>query len=99
MTPPPDGSKVIHDEAGKRFYLPLEGGQDATLLYRRQAEVLDFYRTYVPVAFREKGLAEKVVEAGFRFAQSQNLKVLPTCPYVAITFLARRPEFRPLVNQ
>ena len=88
---------VLHDEAGHRFYLPLESGHEALLLYRRQRDTMDFYHTYVPEEHREKGLAEKVVEAGFRYAKEHQMKVIPTCPYVSAAFLRKRKEFLPLV--
>ena len=91
-------AEVLHDEAGHRFYIPLEGGGEALLQYRRQADTLDFYHTYVPEESREKGLAEKVVEAGFRYAQEHRLKVIPTCPYVSAAFLRKHKEFLPLVE-
>ena len=91
-------AEVLHDEAGHRFYIPLEGGGEALLQYRRQADTLDFYHTYVPEESREKGLAEKVVEAGFLYAKEQGLKVIPTCPYISGAFLPRRPQYLSLVQ-
>ena len=90
--------EIRHDEAGHRFYIPLESGHEALLLYRRQGDTLDFYHTYVPEDFRNKGLAEKIVEAGFHYAQEQNLKVIPTCGYVS-AFLHKRKEFLPFIKQ
>lgn len=89
---------VQHDEAGRRFFIALPDGSEAQLLYKREGEALNFFRTYVPEASREKGLAKKIVEAGFRYAQAHHLKVIPTCSYVAVTFLSRHPEFQPLVH-
>ena len=40
--------KVLHDEKGGRFYLPLPEGGEAVLSYRREGKILDFYSTYVP---------------------------------------------------
>jgi len=88
--------EVVHDAEGHRFYIPLEGGQEAVLEYRQQGDTLDFHHTYVPEQFRSQGLADKVVEAGFRYAQSKNLKVIPTCPYISSAFLRKHKEFLPL---
>jgi predicted GNAT family acetyltransferase len=90
-------AEVQHDKIGHRFFIPLASGHEALLLYRQQGDTLDFTHTYVPEPFREKGLAEKVVEAGFRYAQENHLKVIPTCPYVSQYFLRKRPEFSQLV--
>ena len=91
-------AEVQHDEAGHRFYIPLESGHEALLLYRKQGKTLDFYHTYVPEAHRNQGLAEQVVEAGFHYAKVKGFQVLPTCPYVSTAFLHKHPEFLPLVT-
>ncbi len=88
---------VQHNEAEGRFHIPLEGEESAFLLYRKKGKVLDFYRTYVPPQARNRGLAEQVVEAGFRYAQENGFQVIPTCSYVSEAFLPRRKEFLPLV--
>ena len=88
--------EVLHDEKGGRFYIPLPEGGEAVLSYRRQGKTLDFYSTYVPPELRTKGLAEKVVEAGFRYAQANGYKVIPSCSYVSRAFLRKRKEFLPL---
>ncbi len=68
------------------------------LRYRRQGNTLDFYHTYVPPKVRERGLAEKIVETGFRYAKEHGFKVIPTCSYVSGVFLPRHPEFLPLIE-
>jgi len=90
--------KVLHDEQGGRFYLPLPEGGEAVLSYRREGKTLDFYSTYVPPDARSKGVAEQVVEAGFLYAQANGYKVIPSCSYVSTTFLRKRKEFLPLVR-
>ena len=97
-SPNPEGfTEVLHDEATHRFYIPLGAGQEAHLLYERRDNILDFYHTAVPSEVRERGLAERIVEAGFRYAQQNGLKVIPSCSYVSQAFLRRRKEFLPLV--
>ncbi len=90
--------EVLHDEAKHRFYFQLEDSREAELLYRLEGDAIDLYHTYVPEGSRERGLGEQLVEAGFRYAQAQGLKVIPTCPYVSGVFLKRRKEFLPLVK-
>ena len=88
--------KVLHDEKGGRFYVPLPEGGEAVLSYSLDGKTLDFYSTYVPPSSRTKGIAEKVVEAGFLYAKEKGFKVIPTCSYVA-SLVRRREEFQPLV--
>lgn len=89
---PPEGSSVQHDPTRHCFFIPL-AGEEAILEYRQEGKTLDFYHTYVPMDERHKGLAERLVEAGFLYAKAHQMKVIPTCPYVSRAFLKRRPEF------
>ena len=88
---------VHHGPAHQRFYATLPDRSEAELRYRQAEQTLDFFHTYVPEAFRTKGVAEQVVLAGFQYAEAQGLRVIPTCPYVSRGFLRRHPEFRDLV--
>ena len=88
---------VQHDKGKHKFYIPLEEGGEAILAYSQEGNVLDFAHTYVPPTSRQKGVAEKVVEAGFRYAQENNFKVIPSCPYVSQAFLRKHKEFLPLI--
>ena len=90
--------EVLHDEKEQKFYIPLSNGEEAVLAYKKQGTTLNFTHTFVPPDTRHKGLAEQIVEAGFRYAQKQGFKVIPSCPYVSHAFLRKRPEFLPLVQ-
>lgn len=94
----PSETKAQHDEASHRFYIPLETGEEAILEYRREKETLDFYHTYVPEESRGRGLAQKLVTAGFLYAKEHHLRVIPTCPYISQTFLRRHKQFLPFVK-
>ncbi len=88
---------VKHDEAAHRFVVQLEG-HAAFLAYRTSGTELDFYHTVVPEAFRGRGIAERVVGAGFEYAKANRLTVKPTCPYISGAYLKRHPEDAPLVR-
>lgn len=85
-----------HDEAQRRFVLDLDGYQ-AVLMYAKNGKVLDFYHTYVPDALRERGIAEKMVRAGFEYAQKNGFTVVPSCSYVREYFLPRNRQYLSLV--
>lgn len=87
----------IEHEAGHKFYADIKGGEQAVLEYSRRGDVLDFYHTFVPPSQRGKGLAAKLVLAGFKYAQDENLKVIPTCPFIANDFLSRFPQYQTLI--
>ncbi len=88
--------EVTHDHQEKRFFVRVDG-KEAFLSYRKQGDVLDFHYTFVPPELRGKNLAEEVVKAGFEYARANNLKVIPSCPYVGKAFLKRQPQYAPLV--
>ncbi|MBI3893143.1 MAG: N-acetyltransferase [Candidatus Wallbacteria bacterium] len=82
---------VVHQPDRGRFVIAMENGDEVMLEYRQSPGALDFYHTFVPESARGKGLAEKVVAAGFAFAREKGMKVVPTCSYVG-TYLRRHPE-------
>jgi hypothetical protein len=70
---------------------------EATLLYARKGNTLDFYHVYVPDPYRNRGVAGKILIAAFEYAQKEGLKVIPTCPFIRGDFLPRFPRYQPLV--
>lgn len=89
--------KVIHDKEEQKFQINIEE-QEAYLRYliSNKDNTINFLSTYTPPALRGNGLAEKIVKEGFKFAEENNLKVIPTCPYIH-TFLKRNPEYDKLI--
>jgi len=73
-----------HDPTARRFVADLGDGAQAILEYRPEGEgVLDYFHTYVPPAFRGRGIAGALVEFALEHARAQGLRVRPTCPFVA----------------
>lgn len=94
-----DQLEVQHDSKRERFFIPLEGHKDAELQYEHKKQgghsVLDFQSTFVPVPVRNQGVASKMVEQAFRYAEDKGYRVIPTCPFVD-ALLKRKPEFEHL---
>jgi predicted GNAT family acetyltransferase len=88
---------IEQDQAASRFVARLPGGE-AFLSYRTQEDALELVHTFVPEAFRGRGIAERLCRAAFAYARRQGLKVIPTCSYVAEAYLKRHPEEAPLVR-
>ena len=86
----------VHDPEHHRFVLQRDG-YEAVLMYAQNGKVLDFYHTYVPESLRERGIAEKMVRAGFDYAQKNGFMVLPSCGYVREYFLPRNRQYLSLV--
>jgi predicted GNAT family acetyltransferase len=73
---------VQHQVAQQRFIIESQGAE-AVLAYRLNDQSIDFYSTYVPPAFRGKGLAEKLVRTGLKWAKEQGYTIQASCWYVA----------------
>ncbi|MFB6258805.1 MAG: GNAT family N-acetyltransferase [Flavobacteriales bacterium] len=77
-----EAGSIQHEEENGRFVSKL-GVATAFLAYEKQGRVIDLYSTYVPEAFRGKGIAGKLVEEALNYARKNGYMVLPSCPYVA----------------
>jgi predicted GNAT family acetyltransferase len=85
---------ITHDEKYQQFTIVLPNGDEAELAYAKPADkVMNFTHTFVPEAYRNQGLAEKLIKAGFAYAQENNLSVLPGCETV-VKFLNAHPEYQ-----
>lgn len=87
-------SDVKHDETNHEFYIETSEGR-ALLHYERENDTLNFHHTFVPPELRGKGMAEKIVTEGFKYAETNRLKVIPSCPYVA-RLVMKNPEWKKL---
>lgn len=80
--------KIAHDPLQKRFILDFENAQ-AILQYRlfknesNNNTIIDFSHTFVPPEFRGKGLAEKLVREGIKWAKEQGYELQASCWYAA----------------
>jgi len=83
---------ITHSTATNRFEATLDG-QTAVAEYRLEPDTITFTHTWVPPEFRGRGIAEKLVLAGFEFARAEGRRIVPECSYVA-RLLERHPEFR-----
>ncbi|WP_297688252.1 GNAT family N-acetyltransferase [uncultured Anaerococcus sp.] len=54
--------------------------------YKIEADKLDIYHTEVDPAYSGRGLAGKLVDLVVAYARDENLKIIPSCPYVAKKF-------------
>ncbi|MFZ4681918.1 MAG: GNAT family N-acetyltransferase [Terrimicrobiaceae bacterium] len=88
----PAEDQVVENTALNRFEIHL-GGHVAVAEYQVEGDRMLFTHTGVPAEFRGRGIAEKLVLAGFRTARERRLKIVPVCSYVAAV-LQRHPEFR-----
>ena len=78
---------VRHLPEQGRFVIDSEGSE-AILQYALSKQssgviAIDFNSTYVPPAFRGKGLAEKLVRTGIKWAKEQGYELHASCWYAA----------------
>jgi uncharacterized protein len=90
------GERVRHDAEAQRFTIILDDAV-AVLDYRRiDAATLDYHHTFVPHALRGRGLASELTAAALRYALERQLRIVPSCPFVA-AYIDSHPEFQPLL--
>jgi len=88
--------EVRHNEKKRMFYIEIDKDV-AHLDYAITGDKMDLYHTFTPPHLRGNGLAGKIVEFAFNFAKQNNLKVIPSCPFIP-SFLERKPEYIKLVS-
>jgi uncharacterized protein len=67
------------------------------LSYSINGDRITFEHTFVPDAFRGKGIAAHLTRTALTEARQHNWKVVPHCSYVA-GFIKRYPEFANLLE-
>ena len=82
---------VIHNATAHQFEIAAEGGR-ALLGYVQRNTILDLVHTEVAEQFKGRGYASALARAALEYARSNNLKVIPTCPFVR-AYMARHPEY------
>jgi len=87
--------EVTHDIDKQKFYMVVDG-LESHLEYARMNSILNLNHTYVPNELRGKGIAGKIVKAALTYAEENNLKIIPSCSYVA-DYIQRHKEYEFLV--
>lgn len=87
----PDNFEVRHFPERCQFEAQLPGDL-AYLSYRVDGDAISLDHTFVPDAFRGRGVAAELVRAAIKEARVRHWKLRPRCSYV-VTFFERHPEF------
>lgn len=80
----------------QKFYVIVDG-LESHLQYVQNKNVLNLNHTYVPNTLRGKGIAAKLVEAVLAYVKENNLKIIPSCSYVA-EYVRRHKEHESLLD-
>ena len=92
---------VTHDSSGRRFVAVLDAasGAEAVLDYRVVDEgTLEYHHTFVPHAFRGRGVAAALAKAALDHARERGMRVIPSCWYVR-RYVDRYPEYRSIASE
>jgi predicted GNAT family acetyltransferase len=80
-----------------RFLVRLPDGSEAELTYRQlDPNTIVADHTGVPPAYRNHGLALKLVERLIAAARAEGMRIVPQCSYVAAQF-RRHPDWADLL--
>ena len=83
----------LHDASAQRFVVAQPDGE-AFLRYESAPTAATITHTFVPPAWRGRGVAELLVRAFLTWAAQEGRHVESHCSY-ATAFLARHPELAP----
>lgn len=86
---------IVHQTDARRFEW-LVDGQVCVLVYSTIPEGVSFDSVRVPDAVGGRGLAGQLTRHALDWARAEDLKVRPTCPYVA-RWIERHPDYADLV--
>jgi predicted GNAT family acetyltransferase len=81
---------VTDNKDGSQLEIRVDG-QLAELMYRTRAGRLILVHTEVPEALGGRGLGGELVRAAVRKAESENMTLVPLCPF-ARSWLERHPD-------
>lgn len=95
------GGEIRREEAGGkgRYAVDMPSGETAELTYVRSSPdhlLIDY--TFVPRAYRGKGVAERLVVHAVEEAREQGVKLTPLCGYVAAEF-RRHPQWADVLKR
>lgn len=88
-------SEIVNNEAAQRWEAHV-GQHIAVTAYQRSGVAIIFTHTEVPPALEGRGIASQLVQAALDDARTQQLAVIPFCPFVA-AYIRRHPDYKVLV--
>jgi len=91
-----DNVEVTHNAEKRRYELRVEGELASIAEYASNERVLVFDHTETSGNFRGRGLARRLVETALDDVRKRDLKVVPSCWFVA-GFIQDHPEYQDLV--
>ena len=88
-----EGITFAETEGKGRYWLRAEDGSEAEMTFSKAGvDTIIVDHTFVPRAFRGKGIGLKLVQRGVEDARVAGRKIIPLCPFVVAKF-ERHPEW------
>lgn len=75
--------EVEHDASARRFIAKTDGYTSFLSYVALDDKTLDYNHTFVPGELRGRGIASRLVKHALQYAKDRELKVVPSCPFVA----------------
>lgn len=89
--------EVTHYPERGRFEIILDG-HTGYVEYVPRCDGIDIIHTIVPPPIEGRGVAAALVKAAYEYARANNLKITPSCSYVAVWAL-RHPEYADITTK
>ncbi|PPK84767.1 hypothetical protein CLV84_3931 [Neolewinella xylanilytica] len=87
-----NSESVVNNPDKNRFEIS-QGSQLSKLEYRmKDDEFIDLVHTEVPDELSGQGIGGSLVSTALQYARDNNLKAIPSCPFVA-SYVSRHPEW------
>lgn len=87
---------VTDNTAEHRFEVALDG-ETAFAEYRLVEHGIILPHTVVPEAFEGRGVGSALAKAALSYARANDLKVIPTCPFMS-AYIQKHPEWHDIVH-
>jgi hypothetical protein len=88
---------VVNNATMSRFEIN-DGAHTARLEYLLAGDRLRLMHTEVPPELRGRKYADLLARGGLDYARTNDLKVVPFCPFVR-AFLQRHPEYQSVLDE
>ncbi len=84
--------EITHNEKD-RVFRTFVNDKECVLKYREEGPtMIEIFETFVPLVERKEGIGTALVEEALRYAQLNNLMVIPNCNFVA-DYMDRHHEY------
>lgn len=81
-----------------RFELEVDGATAFIEFDKIEPNILDLLHTEVPQSLSGKGVGSKLVEGALQYCQDNELKIIPSCPFIK-SYIDKHPLWNHLIVQ